>query len=63
MDERENHNNLQLQDNREGNVEKISATEPLNIRDSTKESCLEYAEPVNTCPYNGKVALSSLALF
>lgn len=65
MDERDNCNNFEfeLQDNRDGNGEKMSETEPLTIRDSandkTKESCLEYSESVNDCANNGKVILSS----
>lgn len=59
MDERDKHNNLQLQDDIEGNVEKFFETEPLTIRDSAndkiKKSCLEYSESVSNCANNGKV--------
>ncbi|KAE9611799.1 hypothetical protein Lal_00011616 [Lupinus albus] len=59
MDERGNQKNLQLQDNREDGVEKISENEPWVFRDSTnnkaKESCPAYSEAVNNCADNGKV--------
>ncbi|TKY50795.1 transcription factor jumonji (jmjC) domain protein [Spatholobus suberectus] len=59
MDERENHKNLPVQDNREGNMEKISETEPLAMRDlandKSKEPHSELSESVNDCADNGKV--------
>ncbi|CAL0320825.1 unnamed protein product [Lupinus luteus] len=58
MDERENHKNLQLQENRESSVERISENQPSIIRDSTnnrmKESWPEYSEAMNSCANNGK---------
>ncbi|KAL5140196.1 hypothetical protein HKD37_10G029923 [Glycine soja] len=59
MDERENYKNLPVQDKRECNMEKISETEPLAMRDSandkTKEPHPEYSESVNDCANNGQV--------
>lgn len=67
MDERENHKNLPVQDKREGNVEKISETKPLAMRDSandkTKELRHEYSESVNNCANNEKVIIFHVALF
>ncbi|XP_020212478.1 uncharacterized protein LOC109797008 [Cajanus cajan] len=59
MDERENQKNIPVKDRREGNVEKISESEPLVMRDSvndkTKEPRPEYSESVNDCGNNEKV--------
>ncbi|XP_019452394.1 PREDICTED: uncharacterized protein LOC109354382 [Lupinus angustifolius] len=58
VDERENHKNLQLQENRESSVENISKYQPSIIWDSTnnktKENCPEYSEAVHNCANNGK---------
>lgn len=58
---------MSVQDKRECNMEKISETEPLAMRDSandkTKEPHPEYSESVNDCANNGQVILFSLALF
>ncbi|XP_027364803.1 uncharacterized protein LOC113871910 [Abrus precatorius] len=64
MDAGENHKNLQEQDKREGNLEKISETESLAIRNSevhiTKENCPEYLETVNDCVNDVKVMSTSI---
>jgi len=51
---------LPLQENnRQGNVQKISETEPLTISDSAnnkaKESCFDKSESVSECTNKGKV--------
>ena len=60
MDERENHQNLQLQEVREGSVEQISETAHLNTRDSIndkKESRPAYSEAVSDGANKGKVLI------
>ncbi|CAJ2630808.1 unnamed protein product [Trifolium pratense] len=64
MDGRDNHNNMLLQENRQGNAEKNSEPEPLTIRDSpnntTKERCREKSESVSECANKGKESMVDL---